>query len=329
MRQGPLHQATVKVFISYSRIDIAFAQKLVGALKASGFEAYLDKMDIAPAEPWKKRLSQLIRASDTVVFVISPDAVVSETCLWEVDEALRLSKRIVPVLWRPTDATKVPARLSELNWIFFNAGFFWKQRSFHTSLKQLISALQIDISWIREHTRYGELARTWQEGERAAHDILRGDTLVAAETWLTLRPKGTPEPSALLLSFIKGSRLKFDREEAEKKANIDRFLIAQSRFLADMSQQRREAGDSGTALLLALEALPDTTSGVERPYVASAELALDAALRSLQECIVIDTRPDEGKCAIFSPNGAVVAWFGMGIKAMCGVSYSTQMGLVC
>jgi len=37
-----------KVFVSYSRKDAAFAQMLVAALAQRGFDAFLDKTDIAP-----------------------------------------------------------------------------------------------------------------------------------------------------------------------------------------------------------------------------------------------------------------------------------------
>ena len=41
-----------KVFVSYSRKDLAFAQMMVDALTERGFDAFLDKKDIAPGEPW-------------------------------------------------------------------------------------------------------------------------------------------------------------------------------------------------------------------------------------------------------------------------------------
>src|SRR5271155_491374 len=57
-----------KVFVSYSRKDLPFAQMLVAALVERGFDAFLDKTDIAPGDPWKERLAGLIAAADTVVF---------------------------------------------------------------------------------------------------------------------------------------------------------------------------------------------------------------------------------------------------------------------
>jgi hypothetical protein len=67
-QDGPAHPVTTptgkhaKVFVSYSRKDLDFAQMLVGALAERGFDAFLDKTDIAPGEPWKERLAALIAA---------------------------------------------------------------------------------------------------------------------------------------------------------------------------------------------------------------------------------------------------------------------------
>ena len=220
---APPAEQKIKVFISYSRKDLAFAERLVGALNARGFEAYLDKKDIAPGEPWQDRLAQLIRAADTVVFVITPDSVASPICAWEVEEAERLAKRIVPVVWRTADHAKVPGRLSRLNYIFFNIGFIRKWRWFEIALRQLVAAIETDIGWIREHTRYGELARTWEQSARADHDILRGNTLAAAEEWLRLRPRSAPEPTELQTAFIARSREVVDQEESAKAEQVLRL----------------------------------------------------------------------------------------------------------
>jgi hypothetical protein len=65
------------VFISYSRADLAFADRLEAALKARGFAPLIDRRDIAKFEDWWRRIEALIVQADTIVFVISPDAVKS------------------------------------------------------------------------------------------------------------------------------------------------------------------------------------------------------------------------------------------------------------
>src|SRR5215475_3131095 len=90
----------LNVFISYSRVDsAAFADELLSGLELAGFAPFLDRHDIEPGEPWEARLDGLIAQSDTVLFVVSPEAVKSKHCTWEVDRTIELSKRLLPVVF--------------------------------------------------------------------------------------------------------------------------------------------------------------------------------------------------------------------------------------
>ena len=82
-----------KIFISYSRKDMAFADRLEAALKARGFEPLIDRTEIYAFEDWWIRIEALISRADTVVFVLSPDAVASGVALKEVAYAASLNKR--------------------------------------------------------------------------------------------------------------------------------------------------------------------------------------------------------------------------------------------
>jgi hypothetical protein len=121
------------VFISYSRRDEDFAQELLTGLELVGFEPYLDKHDIAAGEDWEARLGQLIEAADTVVFVISPDAVASERCAWEVERTVALKKRLLPNVRRRVDEAQVPARLKQLNYLFFDRAPYVRTHAAGTS----------------------------------------------------------------------------------------------------------------------------------------------------------------------------------------------------
>jgi predicted class III extradiol MEMO1 family dioxygenase len=92
-----------------------FAQELLAGLEVFGFEAYLDKHDIAAGEDWETRLGRLIEAADTVVYVISPDAVASDGCAWEVEHTVELKKRLLPIVFRRADEAQVPPRLIAFN----------------------------------------------------------------------------------------------------------------------------------------------------------------------------------------------------------------------
>ena len=77
-------QSEVRVFISYSRKDIGFADRLEAALKARGFEPLIDRTEIYAFEDWWQRIKALIGTADTIVFILSPDSVASSICGKEV-----------------------------------------------------------------------------------------------------------------------------------------------------------------------------------------------------------------------------------------------------
>src|SRR5262245_8400084 len=92
-----------KVFISYSRRDMAFADRLESALAARDFEPLIDRTEIYAFEEWWQRIEALIGSADTVVFVLSPDSVASEVARKEVAFAATLNKRFAPIVCRRVD----------------------------------------------------------------------------------------------------------------------------------------------------------------------------------------------------------------------------------
>lgn len=111
----------LQVFISYARRDgRKFADWLERALKLRGFDAYLDRKDIVPGEPWRTRLAELIRTADAVVFVVTPAAVASDVCRWEAEQATEHGKRILPAILKPVPRRLIPAEISAVNDIPFS-----------------------------------------------------------------------------------------------------------------------------------------------------------------------------------------------------------------
>ena len=143
-----------RIFISYARSDgTQLAEELVAGLEVAGFRPFLDRQDIAAAEDWESRLGALILGADTVVFILSPAAVKSERCAWEVECATELGKRLIPIQAVPVAEADVPERLRRLNYIEFRTG-----QSFARPLGELVRSLRQDVAWIREHTRLSEAA---------------------------------------------------------------------------------------------------------------------------------------------------------------------------
>jgi formylglycine-generating enzyme required for sulfatase activity len=217
----------LKVFISYSRRDsAAFADELVAGLELSGFAPFLDRHDIAAGEDWEARLGGLIAQSDTVVFVVSPEAVKSDRCTWEVDRTIELSKRLLPVIFKSVSDHDIPENLRRLQFVRFDT-----HRGVMRPLAELADALRQDLDWIREHTRLGEIATRWERRGRAESLLLRGDDLDAAKTWMAARNPAAPEITEAQRAFIKAS------EEAES-ARLDK---EREQLKETVRQQRRIA----------------------------------------------------------------------------------------
>ena len=61
----------LRVFVSYSRKDMAAADRLVEVLEANGFAVTIDRRDLPHGEKWQNVLFEFIRDCDTVVFLVS------------------------------------------------------------------------------------------------------------------------------------------------------------------------------------------------------------------------------------------------------------------
>jgi WD40 repeat protein len=301
-------QPKAKVFISYSRKDIAFADRLEMALKKRGFEVLIDRSAISDLEDWRKRIDSLIAQSDTVVFMLSPDAVLSKECKREVDFACSLNKRLAPIVCRPVEDETVPdalARISRINFV---------DVPFEVTIDRLIKAISTDIQWVRKHTEFGEAARRWAEfghpGPRGL--LLRSPVLEEAERWIASRPADAPTPTESTQTFIAESRrLATQRrknimtslvaglllalglagiaywqrsraveQEQIAKTNEKEALSTQSRFLADLSRQAYESHLTTKATLLALEAVPDNRLPRPRPLISDAAYRLSSIVRN-------------------------------------------------
>jgi formylglycine-generating enzyme required for sulfatase activity len=199
--QVPNSEPKAKIFISYSRKDLAFASRLEAALKARDCEPLIDRTEIHALEDWWKRIETLIDSADTVVFVLSPDSVSSEVALREVARAASLNKRFAPIVCRRVEDITVPPELRRLNFIFFD-----DPSRFEPSADALVEALQTDIGWIRQHTEYGEAERRWSAAGRPVGLLLHSPTLEVAEHWISSRPRDAPEPTEETQIFITKSR---------------------------------------------------------------------------------------------------------------------------
>jgi tetratricopeptide (TPR) repeat protein len=249
-------ESKAKVFISYSRKDIAFADHLDAALKARGFEPLIDRTDIYAFEEWWKRVEALIAQADTVVFVLSPDAVRPSTvALKEVAFAASLNKRFAPIVFRPVDDKSIPEALAKLNFIFFD-----DPAGFEQSADQLADALNTDISWIRQHTDFGQAARRWALAKKPSGLLLRSPLLEEAERWIASRPTNAPPPTTDTQAFIINSRRTATWRRNVLSASLGIGLAVALSLAALAYWQREVANQQRNRAETSLHAATDTSN---------------------------------------------------------------------
>ncbi len=117
---APAASDQLSVFISYSRRDsLDFTKQLAKALELLGHKPSVDLQGISGGDEWQARLHEMILEADTVIFVLSPESAASPICAWEVEEAHRLGKRILPAIGQLLGGVKPPGRMQRLNYIHF------------------------------------------------------------------------------------------------------------------------------------------------------------------------------------------------------------------
>ena len=242
----------ISVFISYSRDDLAFADQLDAALRLHKFGVVLDRKGISGGEEWQPRLGAMIRDADTVAFVLSPASAASPVCKWEVAEAVRLGKRIIPVVCRPIGGAAPPEQLAERNYIYFYDEPDYPGSGFGTGLVRLVETLETDLAWLREGTRLLQRATEWDEGQRSDSRLLFGDSIAAAKGWLARQPKNAPVPTTVLLDYMRASEEQDARRQSEESQRLaereELVRKAEAEQAEREAAQRREAEQARRAV---------------------------------------------------------------------------------
>ena len=94
-------QEETTVFISYSRTDSDFVDRLEADLKARGFGTWVDRLNLEPGEEWPDVIQRKVEECSAMVVVLSQQAVESPWVKKEYHHALALGRPIIPAQLEP------------------------------------------------------------------------------------------------------------------------------------------------------------------------------------------------------------------------------------
>lgn len=119
-----------KIFLSYSRNDKTFAEKLAKDLEASGYDVWWDITHIEGGDRWVQEITDGINQSEVFAVIVSPHAVRSEWVEKEFTFASRRGMKIVPLLY---EKCELPIWLLNLQYIDLMGANY--ARNFHEILE--------------------------------------------------------------------------------------------------------------------------------------------------------------------------------------------------
>ncbi len=90
--------ASPSVFISYSREDSAFVDRLEADLRARGFRTWVDRRRLEGGQDWQAEIDRAIDQHDVMVLVLTPDSTESSAVAHELEYANRRRMRVIPLL---------------------------------------------------------------------------------------------------------------------------------------------------------------------------------------------------------------------------------------
>jgi WD40 repeat protein len=215
-------QGRPDVFLSYAREDKDFAEcRLTKALAARGKDVWIDVEDIrGGAADWRANVWAGIESATVIVFVLTPDSLASKVCGEELQRAVELNKRIIPVLRREVDDLTVPPALGKPNWVYGR-----EQDDFDASVNSLVDAIELDEPWVERHARLAQRTGEWLRNDRDGSYLLRGSDLRTAERWLDDQGAHREAPTTDQITYITASRRAAARRQRTLLAGVALALL--------------------------------------------------------------------------------------------------------
>lgn len=121
MGSSIMAETPISTFISYSRVDSAFVDRLEADLRAYGFDTWVDRQHLEGGDDWARVIEKQIEQRETQVVALSPDAITSTWVRREIIFALNGGKHIIPIIVRPVE--RIPIEIVNLEYIDLSADY--------------------------------------------------------------------------------------------------------------------------------------------------------------------------------------------------------------
>lgn len=99
---------TLRIFLSYASEQRDIAEEIESALTVAGYTVFFDKKSLPVGEEYNRKIYAAIRASDLMIFLISPDSI-------EAGSYARTELMFAQEIWKNPDRRVFPIRVKEVD----------------------------------------------------------------------------------------------------------------------------------------------------------------------------------------------------------------------
>jgi hypothetical protein len=111
------------VFISYSRQDREFVERLSRELQGAGIKTWTDTQNISAGANWQQEIEKGLLQADALLYVASGQASSSNWIEYEVEAFRGRNGRVIPLVIDNAGAESMPASLRRIQWVDFRGDF--------------------------------------------------------------------------------------------------------------------------------------------------------------------------------------------------------------
>lgn len=217
------HNLMSDVFFSFASENRELEHKIALALMRNAITSWTHDLDIKKGSNFDEAILRGVEQADNVVYLISKEAAESEYCQLELDYALKLNKRILPLLIEKTKDPYqyIPKKISSLQYIDFTCaldpeGFVVpkgmenrrEKTPFDKKVAVLLAELLKERGYYNLHKVFLAQGLKWERQSKNDSVLLRGYSLENAKSWLELGALQTHKPLPIHHEYIAASDAK-------------------------------------------------------------------------------------------------------------------------
>jgi len=213
-----------EVFLCHAEADRAGFEQVYAALTRAGLTVWSNWHDIQTGVDFQAAINRGIETTDNIVYLLSPESTDSPWCQLEIEYAVTLNKRIIPVLTKPINPQAVPPEIISLQFIDLTESV--ANADPHSQIGELLKAIKQEADYHQTHKQLLVKALKWERQLRNPSILLQGNALRHMGAWWQVaQTRSQHPPTPLQAEFVQAS------QQQPPDVEINVFLTASARDL--------------------------------------------------------------------------------------------------